>query len=681
MLPLDGAAGAFVRFDGINSEDESFQQLIGLFEKKEFNFIPTTSSLALSNWKELVNKNIRDMDLYGDGLTEFESYIVAPYGSYFHCNSPYALGFLAPHLASPPIFFATPSSSFNITADIALNNPDGTPISWLTEKNRMGLENKTNTSVRVSCSTANTTDVIKARSSVTLKPKQAAAFGVTSLPVEARKRLTAKSNTIGVSGGFEPSDSLTVLKVSNWAVGTPVVWELSDKTNFRKVFEAADSVVIEALAYNKPLTVSSTLKFVGSSISAQKAIRSPELKIGMPSKFDCRETPVSFYPRLSPEIQTVEWSLSSSNYLQFVGATNKLVVVVKGISNTLSAYLTLTAKIKTATEQFTTTQRIEVAIPESFGLNVVQIYKASQPYKVLVRALPNPFNDRNVTYRWHSNRGDIRPCVEYSHRNLSEEMQAKLKKSDYNLLINLPLSNGNQIPTDLLSPSLLSSLAEMVAETGEEVDETDLILTRLATVDTNTGMDAVVIGISTSGLHQETVLPETNTPAASSRVVTAKDKNILLSNPSREVTTVGGEPELAFIPPTNDPSFAVLTYNGGDVTITCDFISPCNEKLTASVFIAGGSFTCTYINDSNIITIVNNNMDDGNTDSTGGSICPEVTYRVYIYNDYGLVKTAEFSSSEKRVDISMAGYQTGFYYVNIVDEQDNVITRQTVPVR
>jgi len=706
MLPLDGAAGAFVRFDGINSNNESFQQLIGLFKKKEFTLIPTTSSLALSNWKDLVNKDIRDMDLYGDGLTEFESYIVAPYDSYFHCKSPSALGFLAPHLASPPIFFATPSSSFNIAADIALNNPKGTPISWLTEKSRMGLENKTNTSVRVSCSTANTTDVIKARSSVTLEPKQAAALGITTLTVEARKRITAKSNTIGVSGGFAPSDSLTVLKVSNWAVGTPVVWELSDNTNFRKVFEAADSVVIEALAYNKPLTVSSTLKFAGSNISAQKAIRSPELKIKMP-KFDCRETPVSFYPLLSPEIQTVEWSLSSSNYLQFVGATNKPVVVVKGISNTLSAYSTLTAKVRTAGQLFTTTQRIEVAIPESFGLKVVQVYKASQPYKVLVRALPNPLNDRNVTYRWRSDKGSIRPCVEYSHRDiseensyrkLSEEMQANLKKSDYNQLANLPLGDGNQIPVNQLSPPLQSLLAEMVAEMEEEMNETDLVLTRVATVDTNTGMDAVIIGIGTSGPHQETVLSETNTPPGSSTVVTAKDKCILLFNPLREATiTVYDEPELAFIPPTDDPSYAVLTYNGGDVTITCDFISPCNKKLTASVFIAGGSFTCTYINDSNIITIINNDTDNDNTD-TGGNrcpqpyfnmtqgiwiypLCPEVTYRVYIYNDYGLVKTAEFSSLEKRVDIPMAGHQPGFYYVNIVDEQGNVITKQTVSVR
>jgi len=709
MLPLDGSAGAYTPIPNFDSDNEIFKKIMDGFKPpKLFTFVPATSSLALSNWKDLVNKDIRSRDLYAEGLTEFESYICAPDTNYTHCLSPDAPNFIAKHLVGPPICFDTPGSSFNISAHIALKNPMDIPISWSITNSNIGLGSPSNTSVNVYCNKSNETGVLKASSSIPLPPSLSTALGATSINNEARKRLTAKDNTFYILGGFPPTDSLAVLKVNNWAAGTPVIWELSDNTHFRIASAANDSVVIEALSYNKPLTVKASLQFVGQNISAQTTITSPKLNIGMPSKFDCRKTPVLFFPQLSSGADNVEWSLSSTDYIQFEGATNEPVTFLQGLKNTLAYNVMLTLKLTTAGEQFTVTNPVEVAIPESFGLSVLQISKKTTPHMVLVRAIPNPFNDRDAFYRWHSSSGTIKPCAEnYNPYLYTGEIQNLVKTSDFEQMAEAPLENGNQIQTDQLSPSLVSALADALADaTGEEsINEDDLVITRLATVDSDDGADAVVIGISKSSSNPETGGQESN-PSASPSITTAPaDNYIVLSNPGYQTTTPIDDYDPWPLPPDNDPSYAILTYNGEDVIITCQFVSPCNGSFIASVSIAKNTFTCTYTNDNHCITIINDGNsggqgsgNTGNTDNTGPQpyhdpntgmwiypdgysdfMTPHI-YSVYIYNDFGLVKTATFISTEKTVNIPMNGQQAGFYYVNIVDEQGNIVSRQTVRV-
>jgi hypothetical protein len=189
--------------------------------------------------------------------------------------------------------------------------------------------------------------------------------------------------------------------------------------------------------------------------------------------------------------------------------------------------------------------------------------------------------------------------------------------------------------------------------------------------------DAVVLGIS-----------EKNSVSTLDGKVS--EKYVLVQKPESITTMEPMEPldndDLWMIPPTDDPSFALLTYQGGDVTISCSFTSPCINTLTAKVFISGANFSCSYTGATNSVTITNNDYSNpgGNSGNNGTTWYDPVTgktYTVYLYNDYGLVKQVKIDSMGERFTIPMDGYPRGFYYVNIVDEQGNVVTRQTVQVQ
>jgi hypothetical protein len=226
---------------------------------------------------------------------------------------------------------------------------------------------------------------------------------------------------------------------------------------------------------------------------------------------------------------------------------------------------------------------------------------------------------------------------------------------DYAILSN---STTSEIPTDAISPELLKAL---ITESG--LKEQDIVITRSATASNNGSVQSVVLGLKGQSFQED--IPDEE----------QKEEYVLLR--SHEETTTPGdlmdpndiEPNI----PTNDPSYAILSYTGGDVTIICRFESSCGESLTASVFISGTDFSCSYTNDSHSIVIVG--------DDTGDSGCvTDDTYTIYIYNDYGFVKQVQMKSGTSVFHILMTGYPNGFYYVNIVNEQGNVITRQTVQV-
>jgi len=167
MLPLDGAEGSFVGIGDANINDERIKNLMKRFEKKEFTFIPTVSSLALSNWKDLLNQNISSRNLYAEGLTEFESYICAPDTSFKHPDFAYAATFLAPHLAAHPVYFETQNSTFCLAETYQLKNPKNETITWSVSNNNFSLTNKTNTSVTVSSTLSDITGILTASHQVT----------------------------------------------------------------------------------------------------------------------------------------------------------------------------------------------------------------------------------------------------------------------------------------------------------------------------------------------------------------------------------------------------------------------------------------------------------------------------------------------------------------------------------
>jgi hypothetical protein len=82
-----------------------------------------------------------------------------------------------------------------------------------------------------------------------------------------------------IDGDFEQASSIAILRIFNLQSGIPVSWALSDNSNFWIVSSAADSVVVEALSYNKKTTVTAVVTLQGKQISVQKDLTSPALSI------------------------------------------------------------------------------------------------------------------------------------------------------------------------------------------------------------------------------------------------------------------------------------------------------------------------------------------------------------------------------------------------------------------
>ncbi|MDR0699033.1 MAG: hypothetical protein LBG28_07435, partial [Tannerella sp.] len=414
MLPLDGAAGSFNSFIGIEDNDENFKEIIGGFKKKKITFIPTSSSLALSNWQDLVNKDIRNRDFYAEGLSEFE-YSFYTNTSYKHGDFAFAVTFLGQHLATPPISFDLASSGFSTSTQIPLKNPLNVPVSWSVSNSNFSLLNTGNTSATLFCDKPNQTGIITVSNTVNIPPATASAFGInSSFQMQQRKRMKTL-DALRINGDFEQGSSTAILQIPNLQAGIPVSWSLSDNSNFRIVSSAADSAVVEALSYNKKTTVTATVNLANRQVVVSKDLTSPALSVFVP-ELDCRETEAYFRPLLSA-YESVEWTVDDSRYVRIISGANMPTVKIKGLANT--SYVNLNAKVKAKGEEFTASKKVTVAIPESFDLEVVCINKKDSPKQVLVRAKLSPNNPNAGAFHWRATNGFINPCVEIAKGDFS----------------------------------------------------------------------------------------------------------------------------------------------------------------------------------------------------------------------------------------------------------------------
>jgi hypothetical protein len=595
MLPLDGAAGSFNKFDlgGQGSNDAKVDTLLEHFKKKEFTFVPTGSALALSNWDTMLNTNFSGRDFYAEGLTEFEEIMVTA-DNKKHPNFAHAAAFLARHLVSPPVSFDLTSTGFNTSAFIPLKNPQNEAITWSTTNSEFNLSNKTNTSVVIFCEKPHQIGIISASHTVNIPAQTASTMGISSsFPVVVKKRLQSLKN-ISIEGGYQPGNHLATLRISNLQAGIPVSWSLFDNLNFnfRIVSSAADSVVIEALSYSKRTTVTATVSLQGKQVSVSRELTSPQFDFEVPT-LNCQETEISLNTLL-PNYETIEWTaVNNSNYIEFIGNTNVPKIKLKGIQNTKSAYLLLKATAKVKGETFTKQKEVTVAIPEELSLGVVKIWKKGASFSpdpnrhvVLVRALATPYNDKGVSYHWHSSQGWIYPCARMA------AAAANFERVDFDKILTSNIVE-NQIPTKDISPALLKTLATEIAE-EEEVKPEDIVVTRSAVATSNGSVGSVVLGVSKKATLPEvsssaSLAAQSNNVAAANNLTTAtqsQEKYVVLTNTEeyhKPLPPIDYEQIIEI--PTDDPSYALLYYSGGDVTIACNFVSPCNETLTALVTI------------------------------------------------------------------------------------------------
>ncbi len=228
MLPLDGAAGSFTGFAGVNSDNENFQEILKRFDQPSFTFVPTPSSLALSNWKNLINKDIRSRDFFAEGLTEFEQYACAPTTSAQHCIFPHAATFFAQQLAAPLIYFESRSPVFCAATTVKLKNPVNISINWSVSSG-FSLSDKKNISTNVGTNQMGLTGALTANYTTSISKPWAASLGLSSFPVQVRKRLqstTCNTSSIAISGPANicPNSSgiFTILNFTG-----PVTWSCS----------------------------------------------------------------------------------------------------------------------------------------------------------------------------------------------------------------------------------------------------------------------------------------------------------------------------------------------------------------------------------------------------------------------------------------------------------------------
>lgn len=142
----------------------------------------------------------------------------------------------------------------------------------------------------------------------------------------------------------------------------------------------------------------------------------------------------------------------------------------------------------------------------------------------------------------------------------------------------------------------------------------------------------------------------------------------------------GGMP-LPDVPPAipeDDPSYAIATFPPGkDATIQCRFTSSCGE-LTASTFIskygpaAAPSYSASYNRSTRSVQL---HREDADVPTAGQT---EDNYQLKLYDNFGLVRTLDFDPTERTVYLPLDGLPDGSYYVNVVDDQGEVICRQYI---
>lgn len=74
-------------------------EVLSYMTQKKFCFIPTTSALCLSNWKDMLNEDLSTTNLYANGTCPFEYYFT-PTDNEYHTRFNSSASFLYDHLVT-----------------------------------------------------------------------------------------------------------------------------------------------------------------------------------------------------------------------------------------------------------------------------------------------------------------------------------------------------------------------------------------------------------------------------------------------------------------------------------------------------------------------------------------------------------------------------------------------------
>jgi hypothetical protein len=450
------------------------------------------------------------------------------------------------------------------------------------------------------------------------------AIGDPEMPIFTDNPLSFSNITISQNG-------TTVTVNSGGISGCTIALTSSDAgTSYFEVAKDVSSYTFNNV--NVPYCVSVTkhnyIPFVSSSIIGKNEIT-------------CKETTFSLLDNTSNATYT--WTTSSN--IQLVSGQNTPAIKVKGNSyNATDSWIK--ASVTSNGQTYTSTKDVVVNIPKSFILSPGETTTTAEgSYRVRITAVaaPDGVKPTSCVYHWSAEGGTITTMEELTHEPdiaVSHPMWLVIDSlTRYNLPEVLTIIDEKPVKIKQVASAVsnLSPSKSTLYEVTEDDDETDR--------ETEENEDITDGDTKTKYLTVEA------------------DRT---SNATSAIT----RPEM------NDwavqiwsPNSATLTYTpGSTVTVFCE-IDGC-KAYSASLKITYYPYNTSYLTATRSICLVKDQTLPAESTHT---------YRVQLFNDYGYVKTVSFTSNETTVSIPLNNLSAGNYYINVVDEENNIVERKLIP--
>jgi hypothetical protein len=289
------------------------------------------------------------------------------------------------------------------------------------------------------------------------------------------------------------------------------------------------------------------------------------------------------------------------------------------------------------TYTYTERKNVEVSIPASFVLslgNYVNLPNGKRGVVITANPMPTGTDPVSCRYRWTATGGTITPGGN----------------------ITGPISGS----TLMINPFILNLMNETVAAQNSLVSDTiegnAIQVQQVASGESNlSSSKSVLLEINTSS-EEET---------STEYITVETDGTSIISIENQSVSGIMPiEPVIGY-------NYAVLVYTPGNyITVTCVITSPCKPYTNPSIVIPALLYATSYT-PANRSILLSKDL----TIPPNGSI---INYRAMLYNDFGYIKTVNFTSNEETVLIPLNSLPNGNYYINVVDEQNNVVERKLI---
>lgn len=500
---------------------------------------------------------------------------------------------------------------------VLLKNPRKIPVTWSITGD-FALSNMTDTSVVV-IKTGDKDGVITA----SFKGLASVSEDIYSRNMELSRYMTRNDTCF--------------YRIKYFPTNLPVTWSLSN-TDFEITHAGADTVAVRSRGYGKYCYLKARFEI---QEPLQIRVESPYPAINGSNTMGCNVAEYALNVAYH-DCEYFKWTTSSNITIE--SGADASTVKVKAQASETAGWIIL--ETKHAGKVHTARKNVDIKIPYDFSLSVESQWYEDGNRCVLVKANPKPYVTYDYfAYRWSIlGGGVITPCADNpAVYHTTPEIIERVKDGGTSVYV-----NADDRITGIFKEINASMNSQIIS---------------IRTVATASGV---------SSLSTSSALLEVSTQAAEQdTVVTDKRYVLLKSNPSPGIM----ESELGGIPmvPADDPSYAVARFAvGAEVTIGCRFTTSCNGSFYDIITILPYSYRCGYNRSVRSIE-VEREGEDGDSGNAK-------TYRVQLYNEYGLVKAMPFDSNSQSVSFSLENLPNGGYYVNIVDAEGNIVDSQYVPV-